>query len=117
MKASRYSGKDKKTNRRSLLPESNHSPLSRFSILTPSYSPSVSPSAYRPPTLSISLNSAPLAPDSTADGTNNGVKFIRLHIGTIKRQTDRQPNERANGQAVRQHKGRINFKYHILVPT
>lgn len=28
------------------------------------------------------------------DGTNNGVKFIRLHIGAIKRQTDRQSSKR-----------------------
>lgn len=34
----------------------------------------------------------------TASGTNNGVKFIRLHIGTIKRQADRQPSERAGRQ-------------------
>lgn len=39
-----------------------------------------------------------LPPTPTANGTNNGVKFIRLHIGTIKRQTDRQPSEQASRQ-------------------
>lgn len=74
------------------------------------------------PTNSFSLSGSLLTlrllpPTPTASGTNNGVKFIRLHIGTIKRQADRQPSERASGQPAKQHKGRINFKYHILVPT
>lgn len=39
----------------------------------------------------------------------NGVKFIRLHIGAIKRQAGGRSEKPGTG-----HKGRINFKYHIL---
>ena len=40
------------------------------------------------------LPATPRFTDRLTDGTNNGVKFIRLHIGAIKRQTDRQSSER-----------------------
>lgn len=112
MKASRYTGKDKKTNRRS--PSSGIKPLSP-SATSPSLLLTLlsSPSPLSRSLLTLRL----LPPTPTASETNNGVKFIRLHIGTIKRQADRQPSERASGQSARQHKGRINFKYHILVPT
>lgn len=110
-------GTPAKTKRRTvapLLPESNHSPLLPLLPVAPTNSLSLSSSS----PLTRSLLTLRLLPSTrTASGTNNGVKFIRLHIGTIKRQADRQPSERASGQAVRQHKGRINFKYHILVPT
>lgn len=49
---------------------------------------------------------------SLTDGSQtgyNGVKFIRLHIGAIKRQAGGRSEKPGTG-----HKGRINFKYHIL---
>lgn len=91
MKASRYTGKDKKTNRRS--------PSSGIKPLSPPFGPPSLPLAPSLPSLCRSLLTPRLLPPTpTANGTNNGVKFIRLHIGTIKRQTDRQPSERAGRQ-------------------
>lgn len=92
MKASRYTGKDKKTNRRS--PSSGIKPLSPS---CPSPSLLLTVSSPFPPSRSL-LTPRLLPPTPTASETNNGVKFIRLHIGTIKRQADRQPSERAGSQ-------------------
>jgi len=74
-------------------------PFFRNQTTLPSFSPpSLLLTPYLPSLCWSLLTPRFLPPTPTANGTNNGVKFIRLHIGTIKRQTDRQSSERAGRQ-------------------